>query len=85
MKQPPFAKLFETTHGQLLVTKEYDDDEGEGLCLRFDGDITVELTSRFASAADRNVAFANIDQALAEDQAARLAAMSARLSVDCAQ
>jgi hypothetical protein len=76
VKHSPFARLFETPHGQLLITKEHDEEEGPGICVRFDAELTVAMTSYYDSDAVRNAAFENVDQDWANQQAARMAASS---------
>ena len=65
----PFAKLFETRDGQILVTKDTDDDDRPTLACRFDGACSLTLTSFFNDEAKRDEAFDMFDQELADQQA----------------
>lgn len=69
----PFARLFDTPHGQLLVTTQaQDDDELWPLTIKCAdvGDVIAELSFKFEAEADRNAALADYDQAQAEQIAA---------------
>lgn len=71
-----FAKLFDTPHGQLLVTKEFEEDEYQ-LAFRGVGNHccspTVSFT--FETKEDRDRAFDATGQEHADRQAAEMAAV----------
>lgn len=75
----PFAKLFDTPDGQLLVTKEFDDIEHDDapyrLSLRGEGVKGVDASISFgwASEAERNEVFDRCAQDDADRQARELA------------
>lgn len=74
----PFAKLFDTPHGQLLAVRKYDaESDSDQIVVRgaaVDGVCPTTLHSyESEEAAERQ--FATIDQAKAERTAARLNAM----------
>lgn len=81
-----FAKLFDTPHGQLLVTQEaYDDDADAAqpypLELRGEGNSFCEarLIYRYPNTDERQQAFDEVDQAIAEEMAAMLAGQVAAI------
>jgi hypothetical protein len=85
----PFAKLFDTPHGQLLVTREYDAMEGKyEIVVRGAGNGTMTPEVRLGGWDDDEEAsrdaLAKTDQAMAERNAAELAAMVNGLSSDAA-
>lgn len=73
-----FAKLFDTSAGQLLVTKDTNEDEPEGqqygLTQRGEEHrgIKAEITGYFDSEEDRDAAFAGFNSDDAERQAVSL-------------
>lgn len=76
---PPFAKLFDTRHGQLLITKEYDDEgDRHGLAARFEGACSMTISTWFADEQSRDEAFANWMQADAERQGESMAATTSK-------
>lgn len=74
----PFAKLFDTPHGQLLLTKDKGDEDEAILAVRFDGACSLTLTSFFEDEAKRDEGFDNFDQAFAERQAEHMRATTDR-------
>lgn len=76
----PFAKLFETPDGQLLVTHDYDDDQYPEAPYRvvFRGaqheGVDPSVTFGWATEAERDVAFASVMQERADHTARELAA-----------
>lgn len=83
-KAAPFAKLFETALGQILVTKDTGDDDEPILACRFDGACSLTLTSFFESEAKRDAGFDLFDQALAEQQAIHMRATTDRFGGEAA-
>lgn len=73
-----FAKLFDTPSGQLLVTKEFDDDEYK-LTLRGEGNSFCDpaLSFTYETKEARDEAFESVDQVQAEASAAEMATMVA--------
>lgn len=75
----PFAKLFDTPDGQLLVTHEYDDtDHGEApYRLNFRGEqhkgVDPAISFGWSTEAERDEAFATTTQERAEHTARELA------------
>lgn len=77
----PFAKLFDTAHGQLLVTLEEGPDEDPALMLRaacVEG-ITPSIRLDFDTEAEQLERFAAYDQQQAEKAAVGLHKMVAKL------
>ncbi|MHB9879127.1 hypothetical protein ACSMXM_05635 [Pacificimonas sp. ICDLI1SI03] len=79
----PFAKLFDTPHGQLLVTRDYIDENDDGeeeeavVCrgaTRHGIHATIKMGG-WADAAPADAAFAKVDQDGAEELAATMAKM----------
>jgi hypothetical protein len=73
---PPFAKLFDTARGQLLVTKEIPDDRDDdvaSLAMRFDGACSMTIMLHFPTEELRDRSFDQYDQVAAETGATRMA------------
>lgn len=75
---PPFAKLFDTAHGQLLVTKEVPDDDADtdgaaSLAVRFDGACSMTIMLHFTTEKVRDLRFDQYDQVEAEKGAMLMA------------
>ena len=76
-----FAKLFDTPHGQLLATRDYDDDESPEkpytITARGQGNDVADpsMTFTWETAEERDAAFEAIDQEAADQCAAMLAGM----------
>lgn len=73
-----FAKLFDTADGQLLVTQEYDDDHADGhYRLNFRGEqhkgVDVAISFGWPTEAERDEAFASVQQQRADHTARELA------------
>lgn len=77
-----FAKLFDTPHGQILVTKEFDDGYKITVRGRQFGGADPAVTAEYDSKEDREDAFIKIDQTVADKQAEAFAKMMAELFQD---
>lgn len=78
-----FAKLFDTPHGQLLVSRDFDGDDGDELVtIRGKGlpGIRAETQYRYDHAAQADLAFSAFDQTDANHIAMSMATLLAEVA-----
>lgn len=84
MTPPVFAKLFDTPHGQLLVTRDFDGDDGDELVIVRGAGVAgfkAETQYRYDHAEQADCAFAAFDQAEAARIAKALSTLLAEMIV----
>lgn len=74
-----FVKLFDTPHGQLLVTKEFDEEYQMAIRGEAIGGASPVARLGYDTKSERDEQFTTIDQAKADQQAATFANMLTRL------